>query len=99
MVSATDDAVEPFLAAVGDERRQADARRMCALMGEVTGEPPVLWGGGIVGFGSYHYRYGSGREGDAPLAGFAPRKPHLVVYLAASISSASTTSTTPCCVS
>ncbi|MEV4537916.1 DUF1801 domain-containing protein [Asanoa sp. NPDC049518] len=78
-----DTAVEPFLAAVADERRQADARALAALMAEVTGEPPALWGGGIVGFGSYHYRYESGREGDAPLVGFAPRKTRLVVYLEA----------------
>jgi len=75
------DAVEPFLAAVADVQRRADAVRLCALMEDVAGEPPVLWGAGIVGFGSYHYRYDSGREGDAPLVGFAPRKPHLVVYL------------------
>jgi len=76
-----DVAVQPFLAAVADEHRQADARRLCALMEEVSGEPPAMWGAGIVGFGSYHYRYASGREGDAPLVAFAPRKAQLVVYL------------------
>jgi hypothetical protein len=74
-------AVEEFLAAVPDAQRQADARRLCALMQEITGEPPTMWGPSIVGFGSYHYRYDSGREGDSPLAGFSPRKQHLVVYL------------------
>lgn len=74
--------VRSFLDAVPDERRRADARALCALMAHVSGEPPAMWGAGIVGFGSYHYRYDSGREGDAPLVGFAPRKAQLVVYLA-----------------
>ena len=51
------------------------------LMCDVTGEPPVVWGPSIVGFGRYHYRYATGTEGDAPLAAFAPRKQELVVYL------------------
>ena len=50
-------------------------------MTSVTGEPPVMWGSSIVGFGSYHYRNESGRTGDAPVAGFSPRKTNLVVYL------------------
>jgi hypothetical protein len=74
-------AVESFLSDVASERRRADAHRICALMKEATGEDAAMWGGGIIGFGSYRYRYPSGREGEAPLAGFAPRKQHLVVYL------------------
>jgi hypothetical protein len=74
-------AVEEFLGSLENEQRRSDARQLCALMQEITGEPPAMWGPSIVGFGSYHYRYDSGREGDAPLAGFSPRKPHLVVYL------------------
>jgi len=54
---------------------------MCTLMREATGESPALWNGGIVGFGTYHYKYASGHEGDAALVGFAARRPHLVVYL------------------
>jgi hypothetical protein len=50
-------------------------------MQDLTGEPPAMWGPTIVGFGSYHYRYDSGHEGDAPLVGFSPRKQNLVVYL------------------
>ena len=73
--------VEAFLAAVPNEERRADARTLCALMTEITGEPPVLWGPSIVGFGSYDYRYESGREGTAALAGFSPRKANLVIYL------------------
>jgi hypothetical protein len=72
--------VAAFLARVPDERRE-DARRLCAMMQEITGERPVLWGTSIVGFGRYHYRYASGREGDSPLASFSPRREHQVIYL------------------
>jgi Domain of unknown function (DU1801) len=77
----TGDDVAAFLDSIADDRRREDARALCALMQEVTGEPPAMWGGGIVGFGTYHYRYESGHEGDSALASFAPRKQHLVVYL------------------
>jgi len=73
--------VAEFLARVPDERRRADAHRLCAMMQDITGEPPAMWGPGIVGFGSYHYRYASGHEGDSALAGFAPRGRRLVIYL------------------
>ena len=77
----TDALVAEFLARVPDEQRREDARRLCALMQEITGEPPAMWGTSIVGFGSYHYRYASGREGDSALASFSPRSQHLVIYL------------------
>ena len=51
------------------------------MMQEITGEPPAMWGSSVIGFGSYHYRYPSGHEGDSPLASFAPRSQHLVIYL------------------
>ena len=51
------------------------------MMQEITGEPPAMWGTSIVGFGTYHYRYASGHEGDSALAGFSPRRQHLVIYL------------------
>jgi hypothetical protein len=73
--------VDAFLDAIPDETRRADARQLCTIMTEVTGEPPVLWGSSIIGFGSYNYRYESGHKGTSALAGFAPRKQHLVVYL------------------
>lgn len=73
--------VEEFLAAVPHERRRADAYELCALMEQIVGEPPAMWGPSIVGFGSYHYVYASGHSGDAPLAAFSPRKADLVVYL------------------
>jgi hypothetical protein len=79
----TEASVAEFLARVPDERRREDAHRLCDTMQEITGEPPTMWGTSIVGFGTYHYRYASGHEGDAPLAGFSPRSQHLVIYLAA----------------
>jgi len=77
----TDAPVAEFLDQVPGKQRREDARRLCALMQELTGEPPAMWGTSIVGFGSYHYRYASGREGDSALAGFSPRSQHLVIYL------------------
>ena len=73
--------VDAFLNGVENPRRREDARRLLALMQEVTGELPKMWGATIVGFGSYHYRYASGREGDWPVVGFAPRKQNLVLYI------------------
>jgi hypothetical protein len=73
--------VEAFVAAIPNVTRRADAHALCALLSEITGAPPVLWGPSIVGFGSHHYRYESGHEGDAPLVSFAPRSTHLVTYL------------------
>ena len=77
----TEASVAGFLAAVPDEQRRQDARRLCAMMREITGEPPTMWGTSIIGFGTYHYRYASGHEGDAPLASFSPRRQHLAIYL------------------
>lgn len=77
----TDAPVEEFLAQVPDDQRREDASRLCVMMQEITGEPPVMWGSSIVGFGAYHYRYASGHEGDSALASFSPRRQHLVVYL------------------
>ena len=78
---AHDGSVDKFLAAVPDERRRADASIVLALMREVTGEEPKMWGPSIVGFGSYHYRYASGHEGDSCLTGFSPRKTALTLYV------------------
>jgi hypothetical protein len=77
----TDASVTAFLDAVEDETRRSDARRVLELMRDVTGEEPRMWGPSIVGFGDYHYRYESGREGDWFLTGFAPRKANLVLYI------------------
>ena len=77
----TEASVAEFVARVPDDQRRADARRLCAMMQEITGEPPAMWGTSIIGFGLYHYRYASGHEGDSALASFAPRSQHLVIYL------------------
>ena len=76
----TDASVDAFLDQVAPAQRQADARELADLMRDVTGEPPVLWGPTIVGFGTHHYLYPSGREGDTVCVGFAPRKANLALY-------------------
>ena len=73
--------VNAFIDAVENPRRRADARQLLELMQTVTGEPPKMWGPSIVGFGKYHYRYASGREGDSLVVGFSPRKQNLVIYI------------------
>lgn len=70
-----------FIAAISDPRRRADAERIAALMQEATGEPPVMWGPSIVGFGRYHYQGRSGRSGDWMLTAFSPRKANFSLYL------------------
>ena len=77
----TDADVNAFLDAIPNATRRADAKVLCTMFGEITGEVAVLWGPTIVGFGTLHYRYESGREGMLPLAGFAPRAANLVVNL------------------
>lgn len=74
--------VVDFLASIPDDARRADSETLCRLLSDLSGEPPVLWGDGIVGFGSQHYRYPSGREGDWPRVGFSPRKQYLTLYVA-----------------
>jgi hypothetical protein len=71
-----------FLAAkIKDPQQLADSRALVKLFRGLAGKPPKMWGPSIVGFGSYHYIYPSGREGDAPLIGFAPRGKEIVLYL------------------
>jgi hypothetical protein len=72
--------VATFIAAIADPTRRADAKALVALMERATGEKAKMWGPAIIGFGSYHYTYESGREGDMPLAGFSPRKAATVLY-------------------
>jgi len=72
---------ESYLETV-DEKRREDCRALAELMQKITGESPVMWGPAIVGFGQYHYRYASGREGDMCITGFSARKADLTVYLA-----------------
>ncbi len=73
--------VVQFIATLDNPGRFADAQTLVRMLGEITGEPPVMWGAGIVGFGQYHYRYASKREGDWFVLGFAPRKQALTIYL------------------
>lgn len=75
----TDVDVETFLSTVENKTRLLDARTIIEMMSRITGEPPVMWGPTIIGFGTSHYRYESGREGDVPLVGFSPRKANLVL--------------------
>jgi hypothetical protein len=73
--------VEGFLNSVGDEQARKDCFELLKMMKQVTKEEPKMWGASIVGFGSYHYKGASGREGDWMLTGFSPRKQNLTLYL------------------
>ena len=73
--------VDAFLDAVPDEEKRKDCYEILELMKQVTGEDPKMWGGSIVGFGKYTYEYASGRSGEWPVTGFAPRKQALTLYI------------------
>jgi hypothetical protein len=73
--------VAAFIDAVEDQTRRADAQELVKLMQSATGEEPRMWGPSIIGFGSCHYKYESGREGDMPMAAFSPRKAATVLYI------------------
>lgn len=77
----TDVSVEDFLNQIADEKRRADCFAVLEMMKKITKAEPKMWGPSIVGFGSYHYKYASGHEGDSCLVGFASRKDSLVLYL------------------
>jgi hypothetical protein len=76
----TTSSVQAFLDACPDDTRRADATTLTSLMKKVTGKDPAMWGSSIVGFGTCHYKYESGREGDMPIVGFSPRKAANVLY-------------------
>ncbi|MBT8081833.1 MAG: DUF1801 domain-containing protein [Gammaproteobacteria bacterium] len=78
--------VTAFLNAVEDRQKRADCRKVAAMMRRATGKRAKMWGPSIVGFGTYHYKYDSGREGDFMLTGFSPRKQALTVYVMAGFS-------------
>ncbi len=78
-----DESVEDFLNKVEDEQKREDSFKILKLMQAVTGEKPSMWGESIVGFGKYHYKYASGREGDWMMTGFSPRKQNLTLYIMA----------------
>jgi hypothetical protein len=73
--------VSHFISSIDDSQKRADSEALVALMQDITGEPPRMWGSSIVGFGDYHYKYASGREGDTFVLGFSPRKQSLTLYL------------------
>ena len=73
--------VAQYLNGIENPQRRADAKKVAAMMRKATGKRAKLWGTSIVGFGTYHYKYESGREGDSMLVGFSPRKQNLVVYI------------------
>lgn len=75
-----------LLNGVEDSQKKSDCFELLDLMKEITGVDPIMWGGSIVGFGSYHYKYASGREGDWFLAGFSPRKQNISIYIMAGFS-------------
>lgn len=77
----TEQSVESFLDSVEDEQKRVDSYTLLKLIGEITGDKPVMWGSSIVGFGTYHYKYASGREGEFMVTGFSPRKRNLTIYI------------------
>jgi hypothetical protein len=77
----TQASVKEFLNQIPDKERREDCFAVAKLMEEITGEKPKMWGPSIVGFGTYHYKYASGREGDWPVTGFSPRKKDLTLYI------------------
>ena len=76
-----EESVIDFLQSVPDERKREDSFAILDLMKEVTGQEPKMWGDSIIGFGNYHYKYASGREGDWFVTGFSPRKQNLTLYI------------------
>ena len=76
-----DVSIEDFLNKVEDEQKRKDSLELIKMMQQATKEKPKMWGPAIIGFGSYHYKYESGREGDMPLIAFSPRKQNLTLYV------------------
>lgn len=81
----TDESIGTFLSKVPEDKR-SDCKEIISLMKRITRSEPRMWGPGILGFGSYHYKYESGHEGDAPLVGLSPRKQNITIYLSAGFS-------------
>ena len=79
-IKKTAKSVDRFIEGV-DPKRQEDCRIILEMMRDITGEEPAIWGTSIIGFGSYHYRYASGHEGDSFLTGYSPRKQALTIYI------------------
>ncbi len=73
--------VDDFIDSIESETKRDDCRELLSLIGKITGEKPKMWGTSIVGFGDYHYKYKTGREGDWFLSGFSPRKQSMTIYM------------------
>ena len=82
----TNESVRRFLSSITEEQKRHDCNTLFNLMGEITQTTPHLWGTSIIGFGEYHYKYKTGREGDWFLVGFSPRKQALTLYLMCDLS-------------
>ena len=80
---ATKVSVTEFINSIEDRQKRADTKKVAAMMRKTTGKRAKMWGSSIVGYGAYHYKYESGREGDCMIAGFSPRKQALTVYILA----------------
>ncbi|MEK5477602.1 DUF1801 domain-containing protein [Paenibacillus sp. FSL R5-0407] len=78
----TENSVIEFIENVDQPKKREDAYRLLDIFSETTGYPAKMWGPSIIGFGSYHYKYATGHEGDAPLVGFSPRKAKISLYFA-----------------
>lgn len=78
-----DASVEEFLLSVENIERREDTRAVIEIMERITGHPPVMWGASLIGFGTYHYKYASGREGDWMISAVSPRKAALTIYIMA----------------
>ncbi|MEQ9216677.1 MAG: DUF1801 domain-containing protein [Cyclobacteriaceae bacterium] len=76
-----DSNVNAFIESVDEDKKRVDSFKLMEIMQEITREPPKMWGSSIVGFGNYHYKYESGREGDFFIVGFSPRKQNLTLYI------------------
>lgn len=77
----TEESVERFISTIKDEQKKKDCFTIVKLMQKITKDKPKMWGSSIVGFGSYHYKYDSGHEGDTCIIGFSPRKQNLTLYV------------------
>lgn len=82
----TDEKVEKFLEGIEDDKKRQDSYKVLSIMKDVTKLEPKMWGATMIGFGSYHYKYESGREGDWFVTGFSPRKQALTLYIMAGFS-------------
>jgi DNA-dependent RNA polymerase auxiliary subunit epsilon len=81
----TENSVTEFINIIEPEQKRADSFALVHIFQEVSGHPPKMWGGSIIGFGSYHYKYDSGREGDFLIIGFSPRKNSISLYFSCDV--------------